>query len=101
MQTLTNSAFLQVLGYAINENITITIDTKPLLPAKFSYDINYPNQNITTTKSINEENKTINTIANNTNISDTLQSNNKIKLYSIVGSNKGQKNKNIIIGVKE
>ena len=63
MQALTNAAFLQVLGYAINENITIPIDTKPLLPAKFIYDINYPNQNITTTKSINEENKTINTIA--------------------------------------
>ena len=101
MQTLTKAAFLQVLCYAINENITIPIDTKPLLPAKFSYDINYPNQNITTTKSINEENKTIHTIANNTNKCDTLQSNKKIKPYAIVVSNKGQKNKNIIIGVKE
>ena len=72
-----------------------------MLLAKFSYEINYPNQNITTDKSINEENKTINTIANNTNKCDTLQSNNKIKLYAIVVSNKGQKNKNIIIGVKE
>ena len=87
------------MGYAINENITIPIDTKPLLPAKFSYEINYPNQNITTTKSINEKNITITTIANNTNKWNTLQSNNKIKLYTIVVSNKGQKNKNIIIGV--
>ena len=97
MQALTKAAFLQVLGYAINENITIHTDTKPLLPAKFSYDINYPNQNITTTKSINEENKTITTIANNTNKCDTLQSNNKIKLYAIVVSNKGQKKKILLL----
>ena len=89
------------MGYAINENITITIDTKPLLPAKFSYDINYPNQNIYNIKSINDENITITTIANNTNKCDTLQSNKKIKLYAIVISIKGQKNKNIIIGVME